>query len=77
MKWIIVSPLSLCPFVITNQDLFSLAIGIVDGSRYDAVKTQPNTTPVQHLRGELQRKSVNEYNADCSFENRQYTIPGT
>jgi len=21
--------------------------------------------------------SVNEYNVDCSFENRQYTIPGT
>jgi len=33
---------------LANQDPSSLAIGIVDGSRYDAVKAQPNTTLVQH-----------------------------
>jgi len=37
----------------------------------------PSTTRVQHLRGKLQRKNVNEYDADCSFETQQYVIPGT
>ena len=37
----------------------------------------PSTTQVQHLHGKLQRKSVNEYNVDCSFETQWYAILGT
>ena len=35
-----------------------------------------STMPPTTLRDTLQRKSVNEYNDDRSFENRQYAIPG-
>ena len=37
----------------------------------------PSTTRVQHLCVKLQRKNVNEYNADCFFETQRFAIPGT
>jgi len=44
---------------------------------FKPITMPPSTTQIQHLCSKLQRKSVNEYNADCFFETQWYAIPDT